>query len=127
MEPFVILPAHGEYETDEVFEFEDEAERFNPFESNGPIRILPTSYFDFKLSFVKTSSDKITYYEDISPENSKMNYNWTIPDKAHKYGSIATSGRFSSRNMPGPLDIVVIDKKFLNNTAEVDVLITEPF
>jgi hypothetical protein len=92
------------------------------------VRILPNSIFDFKLSFVLRAEDESIYFEDIPDKISSTDYNWSIPQQSAKFGAVSQAGRFESKNKAGvTAEINVIDVSYPNNTAEVEVVVAEPF
>ena len=113
VDPFVILPADSSL--DAIFHGSSIEE---------PIRILPNSEFKFKLAFVRRHEDENTVFEDIRLPSGQ--HRWGLGSSSTPLGLINKDGLFQSQASSGRAEIVVVDQRFPNNTAEAEIHIVDP-
>ena len=87
-----------------------------------PVYILPASHFFFSLSHYQLEDDGLTYTPIKIPDS---NYKWIVEED--EIGSVGNNGKFQSKFLEGPTDIVVEDQRMTNNTAEGRINVVYPY
>ena len=104
VEPFDIQPSADEYSNAIVRKGSEH------------IYILPTSDFQYSLSLVEMGEDLSLVYSKITLPTTR--YQWSVSDSTKALGFIEQNGLLRGFNKPGSIEIQVIEKEFMKNTAE---------
>ena len=68
--------------------------------------------------------DENTVFEDIRLPSGQ--HRWSLGSSSKPLGLINKDGLFQSQASAGRAEIVVVDQRFTNNTAEADIHIVDP-
>lgn len=97
----------------------------SPFvvEPQREIYLLPTSQFNYNLVRLKKQDNGDVLREKI--QTPDVQYQWSVATDA--VGKINQEGHFVSGPNEGTQTILVVDKKMVNNTAEAQLQVVDPY